>query len=371
MEKAMTKNVIALPSAKPSAAMPNVRLPYIKRYKDRTGKVRAYFRRPGFPKVALPGNPRSKEFMAAYCAAMAMVPVVPVAPKAVAVKQSRIVVGTVGAAIESYLRSPQFKSLAEATAAPRQHVLKVFGERAPHSLPLSKVTTAALREAIEAKPPGTGKSWLNSIRALFDHAIAVEQFAGPNPCDGLKVKIPKSRGHHTWTEEEIKQYEDRHPIGTPARRLFTLALFTGQRLSDLRKMGQGNIKEGKLVIRQQKTKALVVIPIVPELARVLDAGPDIAPTFILGVQGRKLGRGQVDTLFRKWCREAGLPDACVLHGLRKAICRRLVALGMTAHQIMAITGHTSLKEIQRYCDEFSRETAADQAMTALAGGYGR
>ena len=69
--------------------------------------------------------------------------------------------------------------------------------------------------------------------------------------------------------------------------------------------------------------------------------------------------------------EAGLPDVCVLHGLRKAICRRLVALGMTAHQIMAITGHTSLKEIQRYCDEFSRETAADQAMTALAGGYGR
>jgi site-specific recombinase XerD len=104
---------------------------------------------------------------------------------------------------------------------------------------------------------------------------------------------------------------------------------------------------------------------------VLDAsGPDIAPTFILGEKGGSLCEGHVNKLFRDWCREAGLPDECVLHGLRKAICRRLVALGMTAHQVMSITGHKTLAEVQRYCDEFSRETAADQAMAALAGGYG-
>ncbi len=220
-------------------------------------------------------------------------------------------------------------------------------------------------------PPGTGKKWLNGIRAMFAHAISTDQFPGPNPCDGLAIKIPASDGHHTWTEAQIAQYEARHPIGTPARRLFTLALFTGQRRGDLVEMGQHNIKDGKLVIRQHKTRAVVTIPIHPELKRVLDAsGPDIAPTFILGEQGGSVCTGHVGKLFRDWCREAGLPDECVLHGLRKAICRRLVALGMTAHQIMAITGHKTLSEVQRYCDEFSRETAADQAMTALAGGYG-
>ena len=364
-------NVVALPGVKASPATPTVRLPYIKRYKDRTGKVRAYFRRPGFPKVALPGNPRSKEFMAAYCAAMAMVPVVPVAAKPAVTKASRVQSDTVRGAVEAYHRSAEFASLAAATAGPRRRVLHQFGERS-HDLLLAKVTTAAIKEAIEARPAGTGKKWLNAIRAMFDHAIATGQFKGPNPCDGLSIKIAASDGHHTWTEAEILQYEARHPIGSPARRLFTLALFTGQRRGDLVVMGQHNVKDGKLVIKQHKTGALVTIPIHPELQRVLDAsGPDIAPTFILGEQGDSICAGHVGKLFRDWCSEAGLPDECSLHGLRKAICRRLVQLGMTPHQIMSITGHKSLIEVQRYCDQFSRETAADQAMAALAGGYGQ
>ena len=193
-------------------------------------------------------------------------------------------------------------------------------------------------------PPGTGKKWLNGIRAMFAHAIATDQFPGPNPCDGIAIKIPASDGHHTWTEAQIAQYEARHPIGTPARRLFTLALFTGAaaRRSGGDRAAQHQGRQTRQ-FRQHRTKAVVTIPIHPELARVLDTlGPDIAPTFILGEQGGSVCPGHVGKLFRDWCREAGLPDECVLHGLRKAICRRLVALGMTAHRIMAITGHKTL-----------------------------
>ena len=301
---------------------------------------------------------------------MAMVPVAPIAPKPAAVKAARIAVGTVSAAIEVYQRSAEFARLAAATAGPRRRVLHQFAERS-HGLALAKVTTAAIKEVIEARPAGTGKKWLNGIRAMFDYAIASGQLRGPNPCDGLSIRIAASDGHHTWTEAEIAQYEARHPIGSPARRLFTLALFTGQRRGDLVLMGQHNMKDGKLVIKQHKTGAVVTIPIHPELQKVLDAsGPDIAPTFILGEQGGPLCAGHVGKLFRDWCKQAGLPDECVLHGLRKAICRRLVQLGMTPHQIMAITGHKSLIEVQRYCEEFSRSVAADQAMAALAGSYG-
>jgi hypothetical protein len=159
-----------------------------KRYKDRTGKLRAYFRRPGFEKVVLPGAPGSKEFMAAYCAAMAMVPVAPIAPKPAAVKAARIAVGTVSAAIEAYQRSTDFARLAAATAGPRRRVLHQFAERS-HGLALAKVTTAAIKEVIEARPAGTGKKWLNGIRAMFDYAIASGQLTGPNPCDGLSIRI--------------------------------------------------------------------------------------------------------------------------------------------------------------------------------------
>ena len=46
--------------------MTSIRLPYVQEYRDRHGKVRRYFRRPGYKRVALPGTPGSPLFMAAY-----------------------------------------------------------------------------------------------------------------------------------------------------------------------------------------------------------------------------------------------------------------------------------------------------------------
>ena len=39
--------------------MTSIRLPYVQEYRDRHGKVRRYFRRPGYKRVALPGTPGS------------------------------------------------------------------------------------------------------------------------------------------------------------------------------------------------------------------------------------------------------------------------------------------------------------------------
>ena len=51
--------------------MTSIRLPYVQEYRDRHGKARRYFRRPGYKRVALPGTPGSPPFMAAYKSALA------------------------------------------------------------------------------------------------------------------------------------------------------------------------------------------------------------------------------------------------------------------------------------------------------------
>ena len=51
--------------------LPHLKLKYIHRFRDRHGKTRHYFRRPGFKGTALPGLPGSAEFMEAYQAALA------------------------------------------------------------------------------------------------------------------------------------------------------------------------------------------------------------------------------------------------------------------------------------------------------------
>ena len=61
---------------------------------------------------------------------------------------------------------------------------------------------------------------------------------------------------------------------------------------------------------------------------------------------------------KRAARLAGLPAQCVPHGLRKATLRRLAERGASAKQIAAVSGHETLREIERYT------RAADQAALA-------
>ncbi|WP_108257982.1 tyrosine-type recombinase/integrase [Mangrovicoccus ximenensis] len=63
--------------------------------------------------------------------------------------------------------------------------------------------------------------------------------------------------------------------------------------------------------------------------------------------------------------EAKLPAGLSPHGLRKATCRRLAEAGCTAHEIMAISGHTSLAEVTRYTVAASRAKLAERAIASL------
>ena len=51
--------------------MTRIKLQFVNVFRDRHGKVRYYFRRPGRKSVALPGPPGSERFMKAYAAALA------------------------------------------------------------------------------------------------------------------------------------------------------------------------------------------------------------------------------------------------------------------------------------------------------------
>jgi hypothetical protein len=61
-------------------------------------------------------------------------------------------------------------------------------------------------------------------------------------------------------------------------------------------------------------------------------------------------------------REAGLPERCKAHGLRKAAARRLAEAGCSASEIAAITGHKTLAEVERYTRAADQERLARQAI---------
>ena len=53
------------------------------------------------------------------------------------------------------------------------------------------------------------------------------------------------------------------------------------------------------------------------------------------------------------------------HGLRKAALRALAHAGCSGSEMMNVSGHSSLAQLQEYLDEVEQERQADAALTKL------
>jgi len=62
------------------------------------------------------------------------------------------------------------------------------------------------------------------------------------------------------------------------------------------------------------------------------------------------------------CAQGKPRSNCRLHGLKKGGMRRLAEAGNTAHELMAISGHKTLSEVQRYTEAADRKRLADSGM---------
>jgi hypothetical protein len=60
-----------------------------------------------------------------------------------------------------------------------------------------------------------------------------------------------------------------------------------------------------------------------------------------------------------------------MHGLRKAACVQLAEAGCTAFEIMAVSGHVTLSEAQKYVDAVEQRKMAEAAMTKRVAGSKR
>jgi integrase len=180
----------------------------------------------------------------------------------------------------------------------------------------------------------------------------------------LGIRRPKlsKGGWHTWTEAEINQYEVKHPVGSKARLALAFALYTGQRAADLIRMGRQHVRGGMIDVAQQKTGTRLWIPIHPNLKAIIDSVPSDHLTFHISDKSAPYaGPTSFSHAMNRWAKEAGL-TGCPLHGLRKACCRRLAEAGCSTQEIMSISGHKSLLEVERYTRAADQKLMAERAI---------
>src|SRR4030095_13951544 len=263
--------------------MANFHLKYVHADRDRHGNVRYYYFRRGAPKkVRLPGRPGTDEFMAAYRAIDAGRPL----PKGQGTQPLRAPSDSLEWLCNAFYQSAEFKGHAKGTRESKRRTLRLIcnEEAAPKDrtrlgdLPFAQLTTKALRTIRDRKAdtPYGANNWIKALRALYKWAIDAG-IAETNPAKDVPLLKKATEGFHTWTIEEMRQYEAAHPIGSQPHLAMALLAYTGQRKSDIIRLGPQHMKEGRFRFTQKKndtsSPVTIEIPILPALAEVLAATP--------------------------------------------------------------------------------------------------
>lgn len=370
--------------------MSDMKLEYVNSFYDSRGKLRHQFRRKGHKRVTIKGRPGSPQFMDAYHALLERTG--GAAPSDIGA--SRTKAGTLNAlAVALYKHDVFTKGLAKETQRPWRRIMdhfrefktasgRVYGENA-----IATIQKKSVVAFLEGKTANAQKNSLKAVRFLIRFAISRGELAHDptEDIDVLKADGPKSTGHMTWLEPQTAQYRGRHALGTVARLALELLLNIAARRHDAHLIGQQHVRNGKLCWRPHKTLRttgkMLSIRIMPGLQEALDAMPkearaDGVLTFLVNDYGRAFASAAAfGNKFADWCTAAGLrPVLCDdgrirnyrAHGLRKAALRALAHVGATGVELMAVSGHSSLDQVQVYIEEVEQERAADNAMTKLA-----
>ena len=351
------------------ASMPRRLPPGCVEDRDRHGNVRIYFRAKGRSKVRLRGTPWTPEFMAQYEAAKGLKGFSP---------YPGIPAGTWRwLCVQYYSECTKYKLLDDRTKRVRRAILEsTFNEHiAPNSsklfkdFPLSKMGMDAIEVLRDRKidKPQAANGRVKAIRQVFKFGLK-RKLISNDPARDVEYLKSGSRGFHTWTVDEVRQYEKRHPVGTKARLALALLLLTGQRRSDAIRFGRQHVRNGKLTFTQYKGRnrkpKKLTLPVLPALQRIIDVSPCGDLTFLVNDLGRPFTDAGFGNKFRDWCDQAGLHH-CSAHGLRKAGATIAANNGATSRQLMSIFGWDTLKEAERYTRAADQERLAENAMHML------
>lgn len=330
--------------------------------KTRHGKMLLRFRRKvnGYWQSRyLPGPPYSDEFNAAYHAELDQVNL----PKP-EIGASKTIPGTINAAIVAFLQSATYQGIRDSSKKSKRLIIKKIRE-AHGNKRIALLERRHIQDILNnmSDRPHAANRWLSVLRQILDHAVILGMIRA-NPTQGVKGYSKKTDGWLAWTEANIEKFKDTHPVGTNERLAFDLLLGTGQRRSDVVRLGWQHVDGNRFKFKQLKTGAGIEIPIDPALWISIKSMPKRNMAFLVTSRGLPFTANGFGNFFRKACDKAGLSKLSA-HGLRKSMAVRLAESGATTNQIAAVTGHKSLSEVARYTAAAEKARLADQAFELL------
>jgi len=330
-----------------------MRLKYVNTFKDRHGRPRSYYRRFG-RSVALPGEPGSDEFLEAYQAELKKDESVTSRP-AGHHKASR----SIAALADIYYDSPDFLRLKPGTQAAYRSCLKSFLDEHGHrSVPKLEYRHLSAIIGRMKDRPAAANNLLKRLRQMFVIARRMKWIT-EDPSQGIGSFRTNER--KAWGPEEHAAFIKHWAPGTMPRLAYMAHFHTGQRRGDIVRLSRPKGPGEPFRITQEKTGVKLVIDVSEPLWEEIERHEKRMVLLVTSF-GKPFTANGYGNWFRERCREAGLPEWCTSHGLRKAAAVDLAEAGCTTKEIQSVGGWISLKEVERYTRESEQAKLAKRAM---------
>ena len=277
---------------------------------------------------ALPGKPGSPEFVAAYNAAIAR-KVAPAAGVLLSLLQRFQASGEFLHAINDRTRRDYVKNITRIERAFADFPLKALSDPGARAVFLEwrdDLAKTSLRQADYV---------YQTLRRILSWALK-RGLIDANPCAEAGKLYRGTRVDKVWPDDKLAQFLA--AASREVRLLMKLALETGQRQGDVRKLTWAAYDGTVIKVRQRKTGAYVPVPVSDELKAELDAAPRLSPVIAVNSDGRPWSESGLQSAWRTSTLRSGI-KGLTFHDLRGTAVVRLARAGCNVVEIYSITGH--------------------------------
>ncbi|MBP0438458.1 tyrosine-type recombinase/integrase [Tianweitania sediminis] len=340
---------------------------------DSRGNPRYYFRRQGHQKVRLRETPGTDAFKDEVACARLGIPHEAKAKEDKGAARPAVINGSLRWLADEYERRNRKRITPDLMERRYRMLMEICDSQLRSGKKRGDLPFAQMqrKHVIDARDelrdtPGAQNNIIKALSSMFAWAVKSGMLA-LNPCAGIE-RLHSGEGFHTWTVDEVEQFEACHPAGSTARLALHLGLFTGFRLQTLAIVGRQHEENGWLVVRPNKTAkssgVVVSIPILPMLGETIAQSRCGDLAFLMNDYGRPFTVDGLGNRFRKWCDAAQLPH-CTAHGLRKAGATIAAENGATDEELMAIFGWVTKQQTTLYTQKANRKRIAGNAIHKL------
>lgn len=264
--------------------------------------------------------------------------------------------------VQRYKDSPKWAGLSANTKRSyTRHLdwlIDMAGEHDPASI--TRGTLYDMQEGLKDRPTDANRK-IGAISALLAYGVRIE-WLKDNPAHGFEKLPATGRKREPWPQDMIEAFREESTRRT--RLLFEMLLGTGQRIGDVLRMQWSHMDGDGIRVRQEKTDAVVYVPLTDTLRAALSSAPRLGLFIVAQDNGRPLSYNLA------WKDVMEVRDrigarAWDIHSLRHSAASEIASLpGMTSDHVRAITGHSSSAMVRLYAGPAMQKARAEEAQKA-------